>query len=116
MRVTMRLIGSAPVTIIRAEDGRSNFTLAEGSQNTLTDAANFQYANITDEEPDPGDFAAWIRLERNEDGTLDTSPISTFYGSADESQQLERDLADGGTAVLSLDEDGRPSVIDVVGD
>lgn len=70
---------------------------------------------ITDDAGQLDDADAWIRLERDASGGLDTSPISTFYGSADRSKQLETELRDGGTAVLSLDEDGSPNVVDVVG-
>ncbi|MCW2961802.1 MAG: hypothetical protein JWM25_632 [Thermoleophilia bacterium] len=81
------------------------------------DAAGDQWRviRITEDADQLDDVDAWIRLDRDDDGDLDTSPISTFYGSAERSKQLETELRDGGTAVLSLDEDGSPSVVDVVG-
>lgn len=64
---------------------------------------------------DDGAADAWIRLGITPDGRLDTSPISTFYGSAAGSKRLEGRLVDGGVAVLSLDGEGHPTVVDVTG-
>lgn len=65
-----------------------------------------------DELQDPD---AFIRLPVAPGGRLDTSPIGTYYASRDSAQRLERELAAGdGVAILSLDRDGRPQLVEVL--
>jgi hypothetical protein len=67
---------------------------------------------------EPGDITsdpdAFIWLQADS-GRVDTTAIDTYYGSADESIRLERDLADGGVAEVSLDRDGNPTLVEVRG-
>lgn len=57
---------------------------------------------------------AFIRLSVDGDGRLSTTRIDSFYEDPDDAIALEQDLADeGALAVLSLDEDGRPNLVDV---
>lgn len=62
------------------------------------------------------DGELWLRLPLDDDRLVGTWSISTHYGSADEAQDLETTLADGGgVAVLSLDANGDPTLVDVEG-
>jgi hypothetical protein len=67
------------------------------------------------DELDVGD--RWIRLYVGgvEGDELTLDEISTWYASADQAQAAERDLADGhALAVVSLDDDGSPSLVEGV--
>jgi hypothetical protein len=64
------------------------------------------------------DDDTWIRLPVgccDEDEGASLEGISTWYASPDKARAAERDLADGDAlAVVSLDEDGSPTLVDVV--
>jgi hypothetical protein len=61
------------------------------------------------DEPD-----AFIRLTVG-DRHISTEQISTYYADSDEARDLERSLADGGTAIVVLSGDGDPLLDAVVG-
>jgi hypothetical protein len=62
-----------------------------------------------------GDVDAFIRLQAGRDGRVDAAEISTYYASADRAIALERQLVDGGVAEVSLQSDGRPTLVEVRG-
>ncbi|MBC7462341.1 MAG: GDYXXLXY domain-containing protein [Thermoleophilia bacterium] len=71
---------------------------------------------VTDDQRDLQQADAWISLSRS-NGALDVSPIGTYYASTERSQALDEQLAEsGGVARLSLDEDGNPTLVDVMAD
>lgn len=58
--------------------------------------------------------AIWIRLRIDDDRLVTTEPIGTWYASSGAAKSVERELADGrAVAVVSLDSDGTPSLVDV---
>ncbi|MEO6867989.1 MAG: GDYXXLXY domain-containing protein [Gaiellales bacterium] len=69
-------------------------------------------------ERSPGgvnDGELWIRLRADGSEGIDANEISTFYASANNAQEIERELVNGGVAVLSLSSNGQPTLLDVTG-
>lgn len=74
----------------------------------------WEASRIAADEDELLDADAFIRLGVAGREDLDTSPIGTYYASGDEAKALERELmSGGGIAVISLDEDGSPTLLRV---